>query len=72
MTAFPQYRLSDLNNMRRDEYLQLFAMATWSLRELRGMPVQVVPVGDQPQPPQQHRRLGAIPPFTNLGPPQGP
>lgn len=77
MTAFPQYRLSDLDNMRRKEYLRLLAMATWSLQAIRGIKVALIPLddehGNQPQPgqpqvPPQHRRMGAMPPFTSRRP----
>lgn len=37
MTAFPQYRDDELENLPKKYHFELFAKAEWALRELRGL-----------------------------------
>ena len=84
MTAFPQYRLEDLQAMSLEALLELYAHAEWSIQQIRGIPLQLVgpdgqPIGNAaPMPPgagsgpQAHPPPQAAPPFPPAAPPTPP
>jgi hypothetical protein len=55
MTAFPQYNDIDIDNWTLNRTARIFAMAEWSLRELRGVPIEIRLEDPSPKKqPQQH------------------
>lgn len=52
MTAFPQYKQEEIESWTMEKTAKIFAMAEWSLKELRGFPIEIVvdpPTGNNDQ-----------------------
>lgn len=43
MTAFPQYKLEDIERMSQDTYVYLVALAEAACHNIRGIPIRILP-----------------------------